>query len=387
MSSFLFWRRKTAPPEVAYRQAMMDVVAEMLATAQKNIEQEAQTKAAQEREAKALNLEAEATQCEQQATQSEAQAREAEEQAESLEALKILVETMDSNLDAQVVEALVKYAKQGMPVFTLLMDEDPSIREHAKEYFTGNLLGEGRVVPPQHEFYQWLLSNENPLKQLDLYDFFHDLYSRRDILLTELAEAQDAAETSREKLAEARENERVAAEKAAEARRELLAEIERQETLNDNERAFLEEARALLADNEADERVEEDKSEEQPTQEHLDATDTPEAMRRNAEVHRAKAEVARAHARKYRKLELDIERAQSRDVTRVARMLADEQWQDGLISESEYKSRRADIAEAEDLWRKADDALRLRDEARSRLKKVCWAVAIAALIALILIFK
>ena len=99
------------------------------------------------------------------------------------------------------------------------------------------------------------------------------------------------------------------------------------------------------------------------------------------------AAAARVAAAKYRKLGLEMETAQSREVPDIAQLMADEMWRDGLISENEYNDRCAAVAAVKDAFRKADDALRIRHEARIRLKKLGWAVVAAALVAVILIFK
>ena len=104
------------------------------------------------------------------------------------------VSTAEKLTEAQVVGEIINKAKQGNPVFSRLLEKDPSLKDSARLYFTKDLFGKD-VVPSTDSLRTWLRDNERPLKQLGLYDEFKDIRSARQaadlaIESTKLAETK-----------------------------------------------------------------------------------------------------------------------------------------------------------------------------------------------------
>jgi DNA repair exonuclease SbcCD ATPase subunit len=106
---------------------------------------------------------------------------------------------------AEVAGRVIQRAREGHPVFTRLMTENPEIQNGARAYFNRELFGGGRV-PTVDSLRTFVQKNEGVLKQLGLYDEFSTVASARasgqralDAVKAELTQAkaaQKAATTS-----------------------------------------------------------------------------------------------------------------------------------------------------------------------------------------------
>jgi len=79
---------------------------------------------------------------------------------------------------ADVAGRVIQRAKEGHPVFTRLLQEDPEIRNAAKAYFNRELFGAGRV-PTTDALRRFLQNNEGVLNQLGLYEDFNTVSKAR----------------------------------------------------------------------------------------------------------------------------------------------------------------------------------------------------------------
>lgn len=137
---------------------------------------------------------------------------------------------------AEVAGRVIQRAREGHPVFTRLMAENPEIQNGARAYFNRELFGGGRV-PTVDSLRSFVQKNEGVLKQLGLYDEFSTVASARasgqralDAVKAELTQAkaaQKAATTSARQAERAiTEQERlrgVAAGRVAEAEKAAVA--------------------------------------------------------------------------------------------------------------------------------------------------------------------
>lgn len=145
-------------------------------------------------------------------------------------ALKRVIDTDPVSTDymiteAEVVGQVISKAKAGNPVFTRLLAERPELRPAARLYFSGDLFGKD-TVPSEAVFRTWLKGNEQPLKQLGLYDEFK---SMRD--------ARGAAQRAVEEAKGVRAESAAVARKAAEREREIGARLKAAQSLRNKERA------------------------------------------------------------------------------------------------------------------------------------------------------
>ena len=76
--------------------------------------------------------------------------------------------------EAQVVGHVIEKSKAGNKVFSRLLEENESIKDSAKLYFTKELFGKD-IAPTEAVLANFLKTNETPLKQLGLYDSFKNL--------------------------------------------------------------------------------------------------------------------------------------------------------------------------------------------------------------------
>ena len=100
------------------------------------------------------------------------------------------VSTDYANTEAQVVGQVIQKARQGNPVFTRLLQENPDIKEPARLYFTQDLFSKG--VPSPSSLKTWLKLNEGPLRQLGLYDEFRDIRVARETAQRAVGDAKEA---------------------------------------------------------------------------------------------------------------------------------------------------------------------------------------------------
>lgn len=91
--------------------------------------------------------------------------------------------------DAQVVGQAITKARSGSPALARLAEENPSIKIPARLYFTQDLFGK-EAVPTVAGLRTWLKTNEQPLRQLGLYDEFRDIRVAKET-------AQKAVETAK----------------------------------------------------------------------------------------------------------------------------------------------------------------------------------------------
>jgi len=78
--------------------------------------------------------------------------------------------------EAQVVGHVIDKANAGHPVFTRLIQENPTIKDTARLYYTQELFG-GDVAPTISSLATFLKKNESSLKQLGLYNDFANMRS------------------------------------------------------------------------------------------------------------------------------------------------------------------------------------------------------------------
>lgn len=106
--------------------------------------------------------------------------------------------------EAQVVGQAIAKARSGSPTLARLVEENPSLRFPARLYFTQDLFGK-EAVPTVASLRTWLKTNEQPLKQLGLYDEFRDIRVAKETAQKAVEEAKGAA---KETMAQARVAER-----------------------------------------------------------------------------------------------------------------------------------------------------------------------------------
>ena len=76
--------------------------------------------------------------------------------------------------DAEVAGAVINKANAGHSVFSRLLQESPELKDAARLHYTQDLFGR-EIAPTDTGFANWLRTNENSLRQLNLYDEFKDL--------------------------------------------------------------------------------------------------------------------------------------------------------------------------------------------------------------------
>jgi len=76
--------------------------------------------------------------------------------------------------DAEVAGAVINKANAGHSVFSRLLQESPELKDAARLHFTQDLFGR-EIAPTDAGFANWLRTNENSLRQLNLFEEFKDL--------------------------------------------------------------------------------------------------------------------------------------------------------------------------------------------------------------------
>jgi len=76
--------------------------------------------------------------------------------------------------EAEVAGAVINKANAGHSVFSRLLQESPELKDAARLHFTQDLFGK-EIAPTDAVFANWLRTNENSLRQLNLYEEFKDL--------------------------------------------------------------------------------------------------------------------------------------------------------------------------------------------------------------------
>jgi hypothetical protein len=114
------------------------------------------------------------------------------------------ISTVEKLTEAQVTGEIINKARQGHPVFSRLLEIDPTIKDSARLHFTQDLFGKG-VAPSDSVFRNWLRSNERPLRQLGLYDEFKNIRSARIAAQRAVDEAKTAETVAKGVKTEAKE--------------------------------------------------------------------------------------------------------------------------------------------------------------------------------------
>lgn len=76
--------------------------------------------------------------------------------------------------DAEVAGAVINKANAGHSVFSRLLQESPGLKDAARLHYTQDLFGR-EIAPTDAVFANWLRTNENSLRQLNLFEEFKDL--------------------------------------------------------------------------------------------------------------------------------------------------------------------------------------------------------------------
>ena len=127
---------------------------------------------------------------------------------------------------ARVVGQVIQKAREGNPVLSRLLAENPNLLEPAKLYFTWDLFGKD-TVPSEAAFASWLRANERPLEQLGLTDEFKSLRAARQTAKEAVEAASENVRVAKRQAVQQKARERAAKNKAAEAKRKL-AKAEKQ---------------------------------------------------------------------------------------------------------------------------------------------------------------
>lgn len=114
---------------------------------------------------------------------------------------------------AEVAGRVIQRAREGQPVFTRLLAENPEIKNGARAYFNRELFGGGRV-PTIDSLRAWTQKNEGVLRQLGLLDEYKTIASAR-------AAGQKALDTVKAELTQAKAAQKAATATAREAERAI----------------------------------------------------------------------------------------------------------------------------------------------------------------------
>lgn len=128
--------------------------------------------------------------------------------------------TAEKLTEAQVTGEIINKARAGHPVFTRLLQTDPSLKESGRLYFTQDLFGKD-TVPTVTSLKNWLLKNERPLRQLGLYDEFKDISTARKTAQDVVNETKLAETTAGRVAGEAIQEAKKAAKLSQESARRL----------------------------------------------------------------------------------------------------------------------------------------------------------------------
>jgi hypothetical protein len=110
--------------------------------------------------------------------------------------------TAEKLTEAQVTGEVIRKAQQGNPVFSRLLEFDPSLKESGRLYFTQSLFGK-EVVPTEASLRTWLLANQRPLQQLGLYDEFRNIRTARETAQRAVNDAKGQVATAEAAVSEA----------------------------------------------------------------------------------------------------------------------------------------------------------------------------------------
>jgi hypothetical protein len=117
---------------------------------------------------------------------------------------------------AEVAGRVIQRARDGHPVFTRLMAENPEIQNGARAFFNRELFGAGRV-PNADTLRSFVQKNEGVLKQLGIYDEFKTVASAR-------ASGQAALDAVKAELTQAKAAQKGATKAAREAEKAITGE-------------------------------------------------------------------------------------------------------------------------------------------------------------------
>lgn len=117
---------------------------------------------------------------------------------------------------AEIAGRVIQRAKEGHPVFTRLVSENPEIVNGARAYFNRELFGGGRV-PNADALRSFVQKNEGILKQLGIYQEFETVASAR-------ASGQRALDIAKAELTQAKAAQKSAVSATREAERAITGE-------------------------------------------------------------------------------------------------------------------------------------------------------------------
>ena len=135
---------------------------------------------------------------------------------------------------ADVAGRVIQRAKEGHPVFTRLLQEDPEIRNAAKAYFNRELFGAGRV-PTTDALRRFLQNNEGVLNQLGLYEDFNTVSKARAAGDAALAQVKKDITQAKSAVSEATSIERQAQRAITEQERIRSLALKRQAAVEKSE--------------------------------------------------------------------------------------------------------------------------------------------------------
>jgi hypothetical protein len=135
---------------------------------------------------------------------------------------------------ADVAGRVIQRAKEGHPVFTRLLQENPEIRNAAKAYFNRELFGAGRV-PTTDALRRFLQNNEGVLNQLGLYEDFNTVSKARAAGDAALAQVKKDITQAKSAVSEATSIERQAQRAITEQERIRSLALKRQAAVEKSE--------------------------------------------------------------------------------------------------------------------------------------------------------
>lgn len=265
------------------------------------------------------------------------------------------VSTDYAKTESEVVGEVIRKAQAGSPVFTRLLQENPELRDAARLYFTRDLMaGKEKLTPAS--LANWLKANEQPLKQLGLYDEF------RNVQLARRA-AQNAVDQAKGvKIQTAKEVKAAAAREAEEARR-----LKTQETIREMARKRAEESPTAKV---VQRKVVPKSS--------LAAKETPKEAVGRLE---SRAGKLRSQAEKMRSLKSDLsthqvklEEARPEDLPTEAKSFALSLKNKGLIDDVRYRAYLRKVDEVKQAYEASSKAAADKAAARAKLKRIAKAI-------------
>lgn len=249
--------------------------------------------------------------------------------------------------EAQVAGQVIAKARQGNPVFSRLLEQDPDLRRAAKLYFTHDLFGTERQFPTASRLRSWLQRNQKPLEQAGIYQDFRDIKTARETAQAAVEEAKGS------KLAlESRQAEAAAAKKRANS---FVGKVlDRKTGLAQGKGEPANPDRHVLSQRIIEPKDRELSGRAKQAQSRLVRTETDI---------KGQAEAKRAMADDFRKFRTEITRARPKEVPANTRAFVSQLRDKNMISDVEYDRYLKQIQGVEDKFKATA-------EARKRLIKI-----------------